>query len=310
MALSTPGLHHVTAIATDPARNLAFYTDTLGLRLVKRSVNQDDPGIHHLFYGDNVGSPGTSLTFFPYPDASPGRPGAGQATTVGLAIPPDAVDYWLGRLDEEGVDRDEPRERFGETVVPFRDPDGLELELVAREISRGELPDGPVPPAQAIRGFADVTLTVSDGEAMAGLLSAMGYREVGDGDGLRRFEASGERGAVLYLREDPAAERGRQGAGTVHHVAFRVTDAEQSAWRDLLIDRGLRPTEIVDRKWFASVYARTPGGVLFEFATESPGYTVDESVAELGSGLVLPAWLEDQRAEIEAQLPPLDQGAR
>jgi glyoxalase family protein len=308
MALSTPGLHHVTAIAADPARNLAFYTDTLGLRLVKRSVNQDDPGVHHLFYGDEVGSPGTSLTFFPYPEASPGRAGAGQATTVGLAIPPNAVDYWLDRLDENGVDREEPRERFGVTVVPFRDPDGLELELVAREVTAGELPDGPVPAAKAIRGFADVTLTVTDSEAMAGLLSAMGYREVGDADGLRRFEASGERGAVLHLQE--AGERGRQGAGTVHHVAFRVTEAEQSAWRDLLIDRGLRPTEIVDRKWFDSVYTRTPGGVLFEFATESPGYTVDESVADLGSGLVLPEWLEDQRTAIEAELPPLDQGTR
>ena len=309
MALSTPGLHHVTAVAADPARNLAFYTDTLGLRLVKRSVNQDDPGVHHLFYGDRVGSPGTSLTFFPYPEASTGQAGAGQATTVGLAIPPDAVSFWLDRLDENDVDREEPRERFGETVVPFRDPDGLDLELVARDVAPGELPDGPVPQEQAIRGFADVTLTVTDSEAMAGLLGAMGYREVGKAEGLRRFEASGERGAGLYLREDPSAERGRQGAGTVHHIAFRVTAAEQEAWRELLTDRGLRPTEIIDRKWFESVYARTPGGVLFEFATESPGYTVDESVADLGSGLVLPAWLEEQRAEIEAQLPPLE-GAR
>lgn len=309
MALSTPGLHHVTAIAADPARNLAFYTETLGLKLVKRSVNQDDPGVHHLFYGDRVGSPGTSLTFFPYPEATAGRAGTGQATTVGLAIPPDAVTFWLDRLDENGVDRDEPRERFEETVIPFRDPDGLHLELVAREVTPGDLPDGPVPPEHAIRGFADVTLTVTDGAAMAGLLEAMGYREVGQADGLRRFEASGERGSVLFLREDPSAERGQQGAGTVHHVAFRGTDADQSSWRDLLIDRGLRPTEIVDRKWFESVYARTPGGVLFEFATESPGYTVDESVAELGSGLILPEWLEDQRAEIEAQLPPLDGAA-
>ncbi|MFW6384460.1 MAG: ring-cleaving dioxygenase [Halodesulfurarchaeum sp.] len=306
MSLATPGIHHVTAIAADPGRNLAFYTETLGLRLVKRSVNQDDPGVYHLFYGDRVGSPGTSLTFFPYPEANPGRAGTGQATAVGLAIPPDAVSPWLDRLDDHDVDRDEPRERFGETVVPFRDPDGLDLELVARPVAAGEPPDGPVPEAQAIRGFADVTLTVTDGEAMTGLLTAMGYRTAGRDDGLRRFEASGERGAVLFMREDPSAERGRQGAGTVHHVAFRVTEAEQSAWRELLVDHGLRPTDIVDRKWFSSVYTRTPVGVLFEFATETPGYTVDEPVAELGSGLVLPPWLEEQRAEIEAQLPPLD----
>ena len=305
MTLTTPGIHHVTAIGADPGQNLQFYTETLGLRLVKRSVNQDDVSVYHLFYGDREGNPGTSMTFFPYPGANSGRVGDGQVTTVQFAIPEAGVAYWRDRLDEAGVDRDEPFERFGETVIPFRDPDGLPLELVATDSSGGTPPDGPVPQEVAIRGFEGVTFTVGDDGGMTGLIEAMGYEETGETGKRTRYESTGDLGAVLDLRLDATAERGLPGAGTVHHVAFRVTDSEQSAWRDLLVDRGLGPTEIIDRTWFESVYVRTPSGVLFEFATETPGYTVDEDLEALGSELVLPEWLEDRRAEIEAGLPDL-----
>ena len=309
MPTDIPGIHHVTAIGSDPGRNLAFYTETLGLRLVKRSVNQDDVSVYHLFYGDRGGSPGTSMTFFPYTNARQGRVGTGQVSTVSFLIPDEAVDYWVDRLADEGVDADDPRERFGDTVIPFRDPDGLPLELVARaDAPDGDPPEGPVPEERAIRGFFGVTLSLASAGPTADLLEAMGYRETASEHGRQRYEADGELGYAVDVLEDPQAPRGRPGAGTVHHVAFQVTDDEQSAWRDVLMEHGLRPTEIIDRKWFKSVYARTEGGVLFEYATKSPGYTVDEDLDELGERLVLPEWLEDRRDEIEAGLPDLSAG--
>ena len=306
MPADIPGIHHVTAIGSDPARNLDFYARTLGLRLVKRSVNQDDVSVYHLFYGDYGGTPGTSMTFFPYPGARQGRVGTGQVSTTAFLIPAGSVDYWVGRLAEEGVDADDPRERFGDTVIPFRDPDGLQLELVAREDAPdGDPPEGPVPEEHAIRGFFGVTLSLASAEPTADLLETMGFRETERERTRRRFEADGDLGYVVDVLEDPQAARGQPGAGTVHHVAFQVTEDDQSEWRDVVIDHGLRPTEIIDRKWFRSVYARTEGGVLFEFATKSPGYTVDEDLDELGERLVLPEWLEDRRDEIESGLPDL-----
>ncbi len=306
--LKTPGIHHVTAIASDPSANHAFYTDTLGLRLVKRSVNQDDVGTYHLFYADDSGNPGTSMTFFPYVGARSGRVGAGQASTVSFTIPADAVDYWVDRLDERGIDVD-TLDRFGDTVVAFEDPDGLPLELVARaDAPAGDPPAGPVPADYAIRGFFAVELSLSDADATVELLKAMGYEET-DADlanHRRRFEADGSIGFVVDIVTDPATPAGSPGAGTVHHVAYRVTDAEQESWRGLLQDHGLRPSQIIDRKWFRSVYARTQGGVLFEFATKEPGYDVDEPQSSLGESLVLPEWLEGRREEIENGLPDLD----
>jgi glyoxalase family protein len=302
----TPGIHHVTAIASDPGRNHDFYTETLGLRLVKRSVNQDDVGVYHLFYGDHGGSPGTSMTFFPYTDARPGQVGTGQVSTTQFLVPGASVDYWVDRLADDGVTVDDPIERFGDTVIPFRDPDGLPLELVARaDAPDGDPPQGPVPAEHAIRGFFGVTLTLQSTGPTADLLTEMGFEQVAEAGDRRRFEADGDLGYVVDLLEEPQAPRGQPGAGTVHHVAFQVTDEEQAEWRDVLMAHGLRPTEIIDRKWFESVYARTSGGVLFEFATESPGYTVDEDLDSLGDSLVLPEWLEDRRDEIEAGLPPL-----
>jgi len=315
MPTDIPGIHHVTAIAGDPGRNLTFYTETLGLRLVKRSVNQDDVSVYHLFYGDRQGSPGTSMTFFPYGDARPGRVGTGQVETTQFLVPAESIDFWVERLDAAGVTVEEPVDRAGERVLPFADPDGLSLELVGvADPPAGDPPDGTVASEHAIRGFYGVTLRVGDPRGTASLLEAMGFEEAEeDGTGSappdgsrRRFVADGELASVVDLTVDPDGERGLPGAGTVHHVAFQVTAEEQEAWRQLLIDRGLRPTEIIDRKWFESVYVRTPGGVLFEFATKSPGYTVDEDLEDLGESLMLPGWLEDRREDIESSLPELD----
>lgn len=306
MPTDVPGIHHVTAIASDPGENLRFYTETLGLRLVKRSVNQDDVSVYHLFYGDYDGSPGTSVTFFPYVNARRGRVGTGQVSAVQFLIPNSAVDYWVDRLDRAGVDADEPFERFGDAVVPFSDPDGLPLELVARgDAPPGNQPIGPVPEERAIRGFFGATLSLETAGSTTELLETMGFEETRSERDRTRYEAGGDLGYVVDALEDPQGRRGQPGAGTVHHVAFQVTEEEQSEWREILLERGLRPTEIIDRKWFKSVYARTDGGVLFEFATKSPGYAVDEDVDELGERLVLPEWLEDRRSEIEANLPAL-----
>jgi glyoxalase family protein len=306
MPTDIPGIHHVTAVGADPARNAAFYTETLGLRLVKRSVNQDDVSVYHLFYGDRTGSPGTSMTVFPYPDAAPGQVGQGQASAVAFLIPDGSVDFWIDRLASADVDA-ETTERFGDTVVRFSDPDGLPLELVARtDAPAGDPPERPVPAEHAIRGFFGVTLSLSDAERTATLLEAMGFETTGTEGRRRRYEADGDLGYVVDLSEDPDAPQGRPGAGTVHHVAFQVTRETHAEWRQVLIDHGLRPTDIIDRKWFESVYARTSGGVLFEYATEEPGYTVDEELAHLGERLVLPEWLEGRRDEIEADLPSLE----
>jgi len=306
MPRAIPGIHHVTAVGSDPARNAAFYTETLGLRLVKRSVNQDDVSVYHLFYGDHSGSPGTSMTVFPYPDAAPGRVGAGQASAVAFLIPGESVDYWVDRLDDAGVDVTET-ERFGDTVLQFDDPDGLPLELVARDDApAGDPPAGPVPADHAIRGFFGVTLTLADADRTATLLQAMGFEEAGREGTRLRYESDGDLGYVIDLYTDSDAPQGRPGAGTVHHVAFQVTRETQPEWRRTLIDHGLRPTEIIDRKWFESVYTRTSGGVLFEYATKEPGYTVDEDLDHLGERLVLPEWLEGRRDEIEAGLPSLE----
>lgn len=302
-----PGIHHVTAIAADPVRNLAFYTQTLGLRLVKKSVNQDDTSVYHLFYADYEGSPGTSMTFFPYVGAVPGTVGTGQVSTTQFLVPAGSVDYWCDRLDADGVTFEGPVDRFGESVISFEDPDGLPLELVGVDDAPvGSPPEGPVPDEHAIRGFHGVTLALADAGATATLLETMGFEETGSEGNRRRFEAAGDLGWNVDLLEDPSLGRGQQGAGTVHHVAFQVTAEDQAAWRDELQSMGLRPTDIIDRKWFESVYVRTPGGVLFEFATKEPGYTVDEDLAHLGETLVLPEWLEDDRESIEAGLPDLE----
>ena len=301
----TSGVHHVTAIASDPAENVRFYTDTLGLRMIKRSVNQDDATTYHLFYGDHKGSPGTSMTFFPYTDSRQGRVGTGQVYATQFLVPADSIDYWEGRLADHDVDVTRS-ERFDQSVLAFTDPDGLKLELVGvADAPDGHPPDGPVPAEHAIRGFHGVALAVESPGRFPSLLESFGYAKEGTDGERTRYVAEGPLGRVVDLHVLEGGPRGRPGAGTVHHVAFSVGDNEQTDWRELLIRAGLRPTEIIDRKWFKSVYTRTPAGILFEFATPSPGYTVDEPLESLGQELVLPEWLEPQREKIENVLPEI-----
>jgi glyoxalase family protein len=324
MSIQTPGIHHVTAIASDPQANVDFYTDVLGLRLVKRTVNFDDTQTYHLYYGDEVGTPGTILTFFPFAGGQPGHVGRGQTSATAFVIPEGSVEFWVDRLESEGLAVEEPTERFGgearstsdsasgqrpraETVVPFEDRDGQPLELVTGESDVDPWADGPIPAEHAIRGFHGVTLDSLNPDATGGLLDAMGYERVGTEGDRTRYEADGERATVVDVLDRPDGERGRQGAGTVHHVAFRTPDAEtQTAWREELIEQGQRVTERKDRQYFESIYFREAGGVLFEIATDPPGFTRDESVAELGSELKLPPWLESDREAIESRLADID----
>ncbi|RLM63734.1 ring-cleaving dioxygenase [Halorubrum sp. Atlit-26R] len=314
----TPGIHHVTCVAGDPQRNLDFWVETLGLRLVKRSINQDDPGTYHFFYGDAEGTPGTSMTFFPWTDLPEGEVGAGQVSRTAFRVPEGSLDYWEARFDERGVDYDAREERFGETVLPFRDPDGLPVELVEVEIPD----DDPttawtafVPESAAIRGFHSVTLWLDDAERTERLLETMGLTEAdsetdvatgGEDDAATdrnrtRFAAGGAVGRYVDVVETDRS--GSSGRGTVHHVAFQTpTDADQSAMRDAVASMGLRPTEQIDRHWFRSVYFREFAGVLFELATADPGYASDEPLDALGERLVLPGRFEDRRDEIESGL--------
>jgi len=234
MPADIPGIHHVTAVASDPGRNYQFYTGTLGLRLVKRSVNQDDVSAYHLFYGDRSGTPGTNMTYFPYPDAQPGRVGTGQVTTVQFQIPVGSVEYWIDRLESAGVDHEPPRERFGDSVIPLTDPDGVPFELVARaDAPAGDPPDSSVPDQHAIRGFFGVTLSLATASGTGNLLKTMGFQPIRNENHRQRFRAAGDLGAVVDVLEDPEAPRGESGVGTVHHVAFQVSDAEQAQWPDV-----------------------------------------------------------------------------
>lgn len=306
------GIHHVTAIAADPQENIDFYTGVLGLRLVKRSVNQDDPGTYHLFYADAVGTPGTDLTFFPWPGGRRGRRGAGQTTAVALAIPAGAVSYWKRRLAATGTATTALPARFDEEGLAFTDPHGLALELVA--VPGVEMrpwvawADSPVPPEQAIRGIHGVTLaSVRLDRTEAFLAQTLGFRVAGESSGRRRFVTdAGGSGAVLDLLEPQQSAPGVVAVGTVHHVAWRTQDAgTQRTWWEALGARGVGVSPIIDRFWFSSIYFHEPGGALFEIATDGPGFAVDEATETLGSRLILPPWLEPRRPEIERVLPPL-----
>jgi glyoxalase family protein len=311
MTIEPLGLHHVTAIAGDPQRNVDFYLEALGLRLVKRTVNFDDRGTYHLYYGDEVGSPGSILTFFPWPGAPRGRRGTGQATTVGFSVPETAMGWWAERLRGRGVDIEGPVTRGGEDVLVVSDPDGLRLELVAAPAADPRPPweTGPIPPESAIRGLHSVTMTEGGPDQTAELLTdRLGFRLIEQvGDRLRFDVGEGGPGALVDVLAQPSAARGLVAAGTVHHVAWRAPDdAAQQAWRASLVEQGVDVTPVLDRRYFHSIYFREPGGVLFEIATDNPGFAIDEPVAELGSALRLPPWLEAERAMIEATLPQLN----
>ncbi len=309
MTQTIAGIHHVTAIATDPQKNLDFYAGLLGLRLVKKTVNFDDPGTYHFYFGDELGQPGTILTFFPWPMARRGSRGSGQATTTSFSVPEGSLDDWAERLDRAGVPREDIYRRFDEKALVFLDPDGLKLELVAHadggEIGR-PWTAGPVPAAMAIRGFHSVTLSErSLGPTVDLLTSTMGLRSAGEEGNRFRFE-TGEPGigTRIDLLHTPDTGFGRIAAGTVHHVAWRVPDdLSQETWRATLADEGLQPTEVKDRQYFRSIYFREPGGTLFELATDPPGFTRDEAPDSLGTDLKLPPWLEPHRDRIARDLP-------
>jgi glyoxalase family protein len=304
------GIHHVTCICGDAQENVDFYTGVLGMRLVKRSVNQDAPDTYHLFYADAEGHPGTDLTFFPWPQMGPGRNGVGLTVEVGLAVPPGSLGFWAERLPTAGVAVGALEKRFGEDVLRFRDPHGLELALTATSEPRDFAPwrSSPVPEPHQIRGFHAVRLWERNLATTARFLGgALGFRSVAEEDGWHRFGVDGGGSSRwIEVRELPGGRLGSWGVGSVHHVAFRVADEEeQLAVRRQVVEAGGRPTPVIDRFWFHSVYFREPGGALFEIATEGPGFAVDEDPEHLGERLILPPWLEPQRQEIEAVLPPL-----
>jgi glyoxalase family protein len=293
------GIHHITAITGDAAQNVDFYTRVMGLRMVKKSVNQDDPTVYHLFYGDEHAQPGLDLTFFEYPGAAPGRPGAGMVHRimwrVGSAA---ALDFWAERLAGEGIES----ERAGE-VLRFRDPEGLEHELLIADV-----PDEPltaehpeVPAEHALRGFHGVRAFAADPERSRRLLEeTLSFEPREEG-----WEARGTSRGGSYAYDSPPAERGVQGAGTVHHVAWGSSDEDHEAWGPRVRAGGAHPTDVIDRHYFRSIYFREPSGVLFELATPSPGFTVDEPLETLGESLSIPPRLEPYRDEIEAALKPL-----
>lgn len=289
------GIHHVTAMASDPQANVDFYTGVLGLRLVKKTVNFDDPGTYHLYYGDETGRPGTIMTFFPWPMARRGVQGAGQATVTSFSVPRGSLGYWTEHLGKHGVAFEDPRPRFDEEVLTLLDPDGLKLELVANAEGDGH----------EVRGFDGVTLTEWNPEVTAEVLTGtLGFRLAGQQGDRFRFEAGDSRVDVVAA---PASVRGHVSAGTVHHVAWRAADdADQIAWREAVAESGLYVTPVLDRQYFRSIYFREPGGVLFEIATDPPGFTRDETVESLGSALKLPPWLEPERKRIEQALPPIE----
>jgi catechol 2,3-dioxygenase-like lactoylglutathione lyase family enzyme len=311
MQQSVLGIHHVTAIASDPQVNLDFYTGILGLRLVKLTVNFDDPTTYHLYYGDRTGRPGTLLTFFPWPQALRGRPGPGQATAVAFTVPEGTLGMWAERLSYLGVVFEGPHLRYGyERYLTFQDPDGLTLELVAhKSASTAEgWRRGPVPPGMSIGGVHGVTLWENNLEPTASLLMDLfGFRLQAHEGSRTRFEAGpGGPGTYLDIEIAPAGSVGLLSAGSVHHLALTARDeSHQAALRSQANALGLRPTETVDRLYFRSVYFREPGGTLLEVATPGPGFTVDEPEDLLGTSLKLPPWLEPQRRRLEARLTRL-----
>jgi glyoxalase family protein len=305
------GLHHVTAIAGEPQQNINFYTGVLGLRLVKLTVNFDDPTTYHLYYGDGQGHPGTILTFFPWPGAPRGRIGTGQLTTTSFAVPEKSLPYWRERLRKSDSEFEDARSDFGEEMVFLRDPDGLQLEVVSTSNAD---PDriwehGPVPTEYAIRGFHRITVSENGYERTASLLTeTLGFRQIEKhGNRFRYSLANAAPSTIIDLVCAPEGRPGRVAVGTVHHVAWRTaTDAEQVRWRDNLIEREYDVTPIIDRQYFHSIYFREPGGVLFEIATDPPGFATDETVERLGTSLKLPPWLEAARPELERLLPGVE----
>lgn len=310
-----PGIHHVTAIAGDPLKNFDFYTRDLGLRFVKRTVNFDDPSTYHFYYGDETGSPGTILTFFPWVGSPAGRRGVGETYQTAFRVPLRSLGYWTQRLIEKSIAHQPLEKRFGEQVLPFSDPDGMALSLVGiagAETEEG-WSNGDVPAEHAIRGFQGVTLLLDNAAKTAAILTdVLGFHEVAREGSMTRYAASeNAKGSIVDIHEAKGFLRGHQGRGSVHHIAFRASDDTQQAKmaEKLIRSHDQRPTDQKDRNYFRSIYFREPGGVLFEIATDIPGFAVDEPVETLGGALKLPKFLEPHRKEIESVLPALEEPA-
>ncbi len=310
MPASLPGIHHVTSITGDVQKCVDFYVSVLGLRFVKKSINQDVPDTYHIYFGDYAGSPGTAMTFFGWPSWPARRAGSGQVTTVSFAVPRDSLDFWESRLRKLDVQPTQTS-RFSADVLVIADPDGIELELVgdvAPDFRWVPWLDGPVEREQAIRGFHSVTMTLAEGAATVDLLvKTMGFRKAGQEGRRTRFETGqGGQHSILDLVESPEGPEGEESVGTVHHVAWRAGDAaHQAEWREVLVKAGRNVTPVIERYYFKSIYFREPGGVLFEIATDGPGFTVDEPLETLGSSLSLPPWFDVRRETLDETLPPI-----
>jgi glyoxalase family protein len=304
------GIHHITAIAGDPQQNLDFYTEILGLRLVKLTVNFDDPGTYHFYFGNERGTPGSILTFFPWANVRRGTVGIGQVSATTFAIPPGSIEYWLTRLAKASIPVESTAERFGEPVLRFADPDGLPLELIATAHAQpGDAWTGSdVSPELSICGFHSATLSEEGYEKTADLLQrVMGLQLVGSESNRFRYRASEqEPGAIVDVLCAPDGRHGRSGSGTVHHIAWRTPDEQQQlAWRKSLAEGGYNVSPVMDRTYFHSIYYREPGGILFEIATDPPGFAFDESPERLGQRLMLPPHTEPHRGALERVLPRL-----
>lgn len=310
MSMQILGIHHITAIAGDPQANIDFYSGLLGLRLIKVTVNFDDPGTYHLYYGDGAGHPGTILTFFPWPHAPRGRHGVGQVTHTAFAIPIAAIDYWNDRLRQRNVSAQGPYQRFGESFLLFRDPDGMTIELVATDelnVSRVHK-QGGISSEHAIHGFHSATLSEHDNQQTHTMLTeTLGFKVIDEkADRFRYSVGGGGAGSMVDVLRVPDLRPGNVLVGCVHHIAWRTpNDAEQREWLVKITKNGYSSSPVMDRKYFHSIYFREPGGILFEIATDPPGFLVDEPIEELGSTLVLPPWLEPSRRQLQAALPPL-----
>lgn len=304
------GIHHITAIASDPKQNYDFYTQVLGLRFIKKTVNYDDPGTYHFYYGDKTGSPGTILTFFPHPGLPKGRAGTGQAVEIGYTIPKSAFPFWIERFHKLGLAYQGPEKHFDDTVIRVQDPDGLMIELVGVENTDDAnlWTTDEIGPDAAIRGFHSITMWVNNQAKTAKILTEqLGFKFIGQDGSRYRYAADGDgHGKIVDLRELPGMWKGAPGAGTIHHVAWRVGgDEAEEKVRTALKEAGQRVTEIIDRNYFHSVYFRESNGILFELATDHPGFAIDEPVDTLGEKLMLPPIYEAHRDAITAALPPL-----
>lgn len=309
--MNVTGIHHITAISSNPQTTYDFYTRVLGLRLVKKSVNQDDPATYHLFFGNKTGGPGMDLTFFPFQPSQPGQNGPGFVTATSLSVPVGSLGWWMKRFTTLEVEQQPITQRFGQKVLAFQDTDGQQLELIETEKFDKQFEQlvwetKEVPVEQAIRCFHSATLATQTTARLQPLLEVLGYEQIQAQDDLLLFALPGQLNAAQLVLQTSSEAYGHTGAGTVHHIAFTVHNREEQAlWIERLSTLGLQPTTVIDRYYFTSVYFRTPAGILFELASEGPGFTADEDLETLGDELALPPFLEPHREQIESSLPPL-----